>query len=78
MRTVTDVFASVSKPGKGGAVREVLTAGYPKLAQLLEAAFDRLASETTMKVGVWNGGGGMWAVRWRAHWLWCGGGNNEG
>ena len=72
MRTVTDVFASVSKPGKGGAVREVLTAGYPKLAQLMEAAFDRLVSETTMKVGAWNGGWGLKsrcvAVSMGRHW----------
>ena len=50
VQVLADALATVSKPGKGGAVRDVLAGGYPKLAQLLEAAFDRLASETTMKV----------------------------
>jgi hypothetical protein len=49
---LTDAFATVSKPGKGGVVREVLASGYPKVAQLMEAMFDRLASETTMKVSL--------------------------
>lgn len=49
---MTDAFSTVSKPGKGGAVREVMANGYPKIAQLFEAMFDRLVSETTMKVGL--------------------------
>jgi glycine betaine/choline ABC-type transport system substrate-binding protein len=47
---MTDAFASASKAGKGMAVRDALTSAYPRLAQLLEATFDRLTSETTMKV----------------------------
>ncbi|GAX78041.1 hypothetical protein CEUSTIGMA_g5483.t1 [Chlamydomonas eustigma] len=46
---MTDAFASASKAGKGLAVRDTLTNAYPRLAQLLEATFDRLSSETTMK-----------------------------
>ncbi len=63
MRVLTDAFASISKPGKGGAVRDVLTVAYPKLAVLLEGMFDRLMGETTMKVRSAGRGGqgrGVW------------------
>ncbi|EFJ53077.1 component of oligomeric golgi complex 5 [Volvox carteri f. nagariensis] len=49
VRATTDAFASVAKPGKGGFVRDTLTASYPRLAGLLEAMFERLTAETTIK-----------------------------
>lgn len=51
VRLTTDAFASVAKPGKGGFVRDCLTAAYPRLAGQVEAMFERLTSETTIKVG---------------------------
>ncbi|GLI63871.1 hypothetical protein VaNZ11_006987 [Volvox africanus] len=49
VRATLDAFASVAKPGKGGFVRETLTAAYPRLAGLIEAMFERLTAETTIK-----------------------------
>ncbi|GLC41103.1 hypothetical protein PLESTM_001156100 [Pleodorina starrii] len=49
VRATTDAFASVAKPGKGGFVRDTLTAAYPRLAGLVEAMFERLTAETTIK-----------------------------
>ena len=50
VQVLTDAFATVSKAGKVGPVRDALTAGFPRAAQMVEATFDRLVSETTMKV----------------------------
>ncbi|KAG2437843.1 hypothetical protein HXX76_005461 [Chlamydomonas incerta] len=49
VRATTDAFASVAKPGKGGFVRDTLTAAYPRLAGLIETMFERLTAETTIK-----------------------------
>ncbi|GIL71669.1 hypothetical protein Vretimale_885 [Volvox reticuliferus] len=49
VRSTTDAFASVAKPGKGGFVRDTLTMAYPRLAGLIEAMFERLTAETTIK-----------------------------
>ncbi|KXZ51911.1 hypothetical protein GPECTOR_11g39 [Gonium pectorale] len=49
VRAASDAFASVSRPGKGGFVRDSLTASYPRLASMIEAMFDRLSAETTIK-----------------------------
>lgn len=51
VRATTDAFASVAKPGKGGFVRDTLTAAYTRLAGLIETMFERLTAETTIKVG---------------------------
>lgn len=44
-----DALAAASKPSKGGFVREALSAGYPKLATALEAAFSRLQTDTRVR-----------------------------
>ena len=62
VKVLSDVFTSVSKPSKGGWVREALISHYPRLAQALEAMFDRLVGETSMKVCAGGPGGGK---RWR-------------
>ncbi|GFR42609.1 hypothetical protein Agub_g3540 [Astrephomene gubernaculifera] len=49
VRVTADAFASVSRPGKGGFVRDCLTAAYPRLAGYVEAMFERLTAETTIK-----------------------------
>eukprot|EP00198_Chlamydomonas_reinhardtii_P007786 XP_001697123.1 component of oligomeric golgi complex 5 [Chlamydomonas reinhardtii] len=49
VRATTDAFASVAKPGKGGFVRDTLTAAYTRLAGLIETMFERLTAETTIK-----------------------------
>jgi hypothetical protein len=46
---LSDAFASAAKPAKGAFVREALTAGYPKLVGLLEAAFSRLQADTQVR-----------------------------
>ncbi|MEW5299136.1 MAG: hypothetical protein WDW36_002180 [Sanguina aurantia] len=49
VRVLQEALATASKPSKGGFVRDMLTVGYPRLAALLEAMFERLSTETTMK-----------------------------
>ena len=50
VKALGDALAAVSKPSKGGVVRDALIGAYPRLAQALEAMFERLSTETTMKV----------------------------
>lgn len=46
LRVLGEAFAAAARPSKGGFVREALSAGYPRLAAALEAAFARLQQET--------------------------------
>lgn len=49
VRILTDVMNSISKPTKGGFVRDVLISSYPKLATILEGGFEHIVVDTTMK-----------------------------
>ena len=52
VKHLADAFASVARPGKGGWVRDALSGNYPRLAHQMEAMFDRLTAETTIKVRI--------------------------
>eukprot|EP00879_Flechtneria_rotunda_P024949 GHRR01026476.1.p1 GENE.GHRR01026476.1~~GHRR01026476.1.p1 ORF type:complete len:481 (+),score=194.62 GHRR01026476.1:205-1647(+) len=49
LRVVGDAFSAAARPSKGGFVRDALTANYPKLVGLLEAAFNRVTNESRLK-----------------------------
>lgn len=51
LRVISDAFAAAARPSKGGFVRDALTASYPKLVSMLEAAFTRIQNESRIKVG---------------------------
>ena len=50
VKVLSDALATVAKPSKGGIVRDALISSYPRLAHSLESMFERLNTETTMKV----------------------------
>ena len=45
-----DALAAAARPAKGGFVRESLTAQYPRLLTLLEGCFQRIATDSKIKV----------------------------
>lgn len=57
---MSDAFAAAARPSKGGFVRDALTSSFPKLVGLLEAAFNRIQTESRIKVCL----AGWSACRW--------------
>lgn len=70
LRVISDACHAASRPGKAGLVKEALTGGYPRLALLLEGAFDKLAQVGAQQapplppVGNWETEGCMWHACW--------------